>query len=198
GSGNGAVLLLLAGRTEAARVVGLEIQPVLVEMARRSILLNGLAGRAEVRLGDFRRDDALPPEPFDLVVANPPHIPAHGGTRSPLGALAMARHELACTLGEVIRAAARWLKKGGRLVMVHRALRLAEILVELEGARLVPKRLTMVHPRPGVPASLVLVEVHAGARAGLVVMPPIFVRDESGDFTPEMEEVFAGRWPWRS
>ena len=198
GSGNGAVLLLLAGRTEVACAVGLEIQPVLVEMARRSILLNGLTGRVEVRLGDLRRDETLPPEPFDLVVANPPYLRVDGGTRSPLGSLAIARHELACTLEEVVRAAARCLKEGGRLVMVHRALRLAELFTELKRVCLAPKRLAMVHPRPGARAALILVEAHAGARAGLMVMPPIFVRDESGDFTPEMEEVFAGRWPWRS
>ncbi|MGQ9779599.1 MAG: tRNA1(Val) (adenine(37)-N6)-methyltransferase [Bacillota bacterium] len=197
GTGNGAVLLLLAARTEAARVVGVEIQPVLVEMARRSILLNGLAGRITLYRGDFRREDALPRELFDLVVANPPHIPAGGGTKSPEGVLAVARHELTCTLPEVVEAAACRLREHGRFVLVHRAIRLPEIMAELGRLRLTPKRLTLVHPRPGAPASLVLVESSRGARPGLVVTPPLFVRERTGSFSPEMEEVFVGRWPMK-
>ncbi|NLG83763.1 MAG: tRNA1(Val) (adenine(37)-N6)-methyltransferase [Firmicutes bacterium] len=194
GSGNGAVLLLLAARTEAARVVGVEIQPILVEMAWRSILLNGLAGRIALYRGDFRQEKAVAEGPFDLVVANPPHIPAGGGTRSPAGVLAVARHELTCTLWEVVAAAARWVRDGGRFIMVHRAIRLTEIMATLTTWRFTPKRLTMVHPRPEAPASLLLVEACHGARPGLMVTPPLFVRDRSGTFTPAMEEVFGGRW----
>ena len=195
GSGNGAVLLLLAARTEAARITGIEIQPVLVEMARRSILINGLAGRIRLYRGDFRHEEALPAGPFDLVVANPPHIPCGGGTKSPEGVLAVARHELTCTLAEVVQAAAARLRENGRFVLIHRALRLPEILAELAVHRFIPKRLTTVHSRPGRPATWVLLEAGRGARPGLVVTPPLFVREADGNFTPAMEEVFQGRWP---
>ena len=102
------MLMLLAARTGAARLVGLEIQPILAEMAARNLALNQLANRAEVIEGDLRLPRLLSPERFELVVANPPYIPAKTGIESPSGPLAQAKHELSCTLREVAEAAARW------------------------------------------------------------------------------------------
>ena len=197
GSGSGVVLFLLAKHTHAARLVGLEIQPALVEMARRNIELNGLAGRLTVHHQDLREPAALDPAVFDLVVANPPYITAGAGCQSPHNPLALAKHELACTLREVVQAAARWLKPRGRFVLVHRPARLPEILAEMGAVRLVSKTLALVHPRPGEAAGILLIEARLGARQGLTVCPPLAVRDAQGSFTREMEEVFAGRWPWK-
>ncbi len=197
GSGSGAVLLLLARHTRAARLTGLEIQPSLVEMARRNIDLNGLADRVEVLHQDLRRPAALAPGTFDLVVANPPYVTAGTGCQSPHGALALAKHELTCTLREVVQAAARWLKPRGRFVLVHRPARLPEILAETAAARFTPKALALVHPRPGDEACIVLLEARLGARQGLTICPPLAVRDPHGSFTREMEEVFTGQWPWK-
>ena len=197
GSGSGVVLLLLAKRSQAARLVGLEIQPALVGMAQRNIGLNGLAGRLEILHQDLRNPAALEPGAFDLVVANPPYITAGAGCRSPHDPLALAKHELTCTLREVIRAAARWLKPQGRFVLVHRPARLPEILGEMNGARLTPKTLALVYPKPGDGAGILLVEGQPGARQGLAICPPLAIRDAQGSFTREMEEVFAGQWPWK-
>lgn len=195
GSGSGVAVLLLAARTEAARVVGLEIQPALAEMAARNIALNGLAARAEILQHDLRVARALDPERFDLIVANPPYIPAAAGLRSLSDPVALAKHEITCTLADTIQAAARWLKGRGRFILVHRPERLPEILAKLTGARLTPKRLALVHPKPGTDAGILLIEARNGARPGLSVSPPLFIRDGRGEFTREMEEVFAGRWP---
>lgn len=197
GSGSGVVLLLLAQRTEAVRLVGLEIQPALVGMAQRNIGLNGLTGRVEILRQDLRESAELKPGAFDLVVANPPYITAGAGCQSPHDPLALAKHEIACTLREVIQAAARWLKPQGRLVLVHRPARLPEILTEMNVARLTPKTLALVYPKPGDEAGILLLEAQSGARQGLAICPPLSIRDAQGSFTQEMEEVFAGRWPWK-
>ena len=195
GSGSGAIVLLLAGRTKATRVVGLEIQEALVELARRNMALNGLAGRAEVIQHDLRVERALAPERFDLVVANPPYISLGAGCWSRHEPMALAKIELACTLADVVQAAARWLKDHGRFVLMHRPERLPEILAELLRLHLSPKQLVFIHPKPAEAANTILVEARSGARPGLTVGPPLFVRDERGAFTREMEEIFAGRWP---
>lgn len=197
GSGSGVVLLLLAKRTQAARLIGLEIQPALVGMAQRNITLNGLAGRVEILLRDLREPAQLEPAAFDLVIANPPYLTVGAGCQSPHNPLALAKHELACTLRDVIQAAARWLKPRGRFVLVHRPARLPEILTEMNDARLTPKTLALVYPKPGEEAGILLLEAQAGARQGLAICPPLSIRDAQGSFTQEMEEVFAGRWPWK-
>ena len=198
GSGSGVVLILLAARTGLTRAVGLEIQPALAEMAGRNIALNGLEERAIVLQHDLRVAGPLDPPSFDLVVANPPYIPVTAGLQSPNQPLAQAKHELTCTLRDVVEAATRWIKRRGRFVLVHRPERLPEILAELTRVQLKPKKLALVHPNPMSPAAHLLVEAWSGARSGLVVDPPLCVRDSQGGFTREMEEVFAGRWPWET
>jgi len=195
GCGSGAVLILLAARTSAGRLNGLEIQPALADLARRNVALNNLADRVEIIQHDLRREIDPAPERFDLVVANPPYLPADAGSHSKSRAMLLAKHEITCDLHDVVQAGLRWLKDRGRLVLVHRAQRLPEILAELAATRLQPKRLTLVYPRPGTAATSVLVEARVGARPGLDVGPPLFVREAGGGFSPEMEEIFAGRWP---
>ena len=197
GSGSGAVLLLLAARTRAAGLVGLEIQADLAALAQRNIELNGLGAKAEVLAHDLRVDLQLRPARFDLIVANPPYLPVGTGSRSRSAATDLAKQELACTLRDAIQAAVRWRKERGRLVLIHRAARLPEILGGLTEARFEPKRLALGHPRPGERANVVLIEGRTGAKPGLTVDAPLFVRGADGEFTPEMEEVFGGRWPWR-
>ncbi|MGE5529397.1 MAG: tRNA1(Val) (adenine(37)-N6)-methyltransferase [Patescibacteria group bacterium] len=197
GSGTGAIVLLLAARSNAAKVTGLEIQPALVEMACRNIALNGLEARARVLEHDLRRERSLEPPGFGLIVANPPYIPVSAGCRSPSGPLAQAKHELTCTLRDTVRAAARWLSPKGRFVLVHRPERLPEIFAELGHVRFEPKELAMVHNGPGAPACRVLIAARPAARPGLFVHAPLLIRDAAGAFTPGMEEVFAGQWPSR-
>lgn len=195
GSGGGVVVLLLAARTEASRVVGVEIQPALAGMAGRSIALNGLAERAVVLRHDLRTPLATASR-FDLVVANPPYLSPGTGRPGPNDAVNSAKQEILCTLRDVAEAAARAVAGNGRFILIHRPGRLPEILDECRRVHLIPKRLAMVHPRPGRAAARLLLEARPGGRPGLAVDPPLCIRGDQGGFTPEMEEVYAGRWPW--
>lgn len=190
GTGCGVIPLLLARQVPSAEVVGLELQAQLADRARRSVLLNGLADRVRIVEGDLRDASTLfAPESFDLVTANPPFRTVGSGRISPGDERAAARHELAGSLVDFLRAAAYLLPTGGSLSMVFLAERLAELLAELRCFRLEPKRLRLVHSRAGDPARLVLVESRRNGRTGLEVEPPLYVY-AGNDYTEEVHRIY--------
>jgi tRNA1Val (adenine37-N6)-methyltransferase len=178
GTGSGVIPLLLAIRTSAKRVVGVEIQPELADRARRSVLLNRLDEKVEILTGDLR---ALPknlsPRSFDAVLSNPPYRRAGTGRKAPTAERAAARHELAGGIEDFLGAAALLLRHGGRFYIVYLAERLAELLSMMRRERLEPKRLRCVHSRPGDGARMVLVEGRKNGGEGLSIEPPLFIYD---------------------
>lgn len=188
GAGSGVLGLLLATRG-AERVTGVEINPDLADMARRSIAVNGLTDRLAILGADVRslKDGGLlAAGRWDLVVTNPPYRLPGGGAVSPRGAVAQARHELAGGVDDFVAAAAFLLKERGRLAMVHLPERLTDIAGAFRGAGIEPKRLRLVHPAPDKAAKLLLVEGVRGARPGLAVLPPLFVYGGDGRYSPEI------------
>ncbi|MCR4398786.1 MAG: methyltransferase, partial [Firmicutes bacterium] len=107
GAGNGVVAILLSTLTPAAKILGIEIQPELVDMARRSVEINELGGRVEVVEGNIL--DAprlLGVARADVVVTNPPYWREGSGAKNPNRLLAVARHEIECSLGDVVAVSA--------------------------------------------------------------------------------------------
>lgn len=193
GSATGAVTLLLALRfPEAGRISGVEIQPDLVELAKRNAGENGLSGRVSYVCGDLRNiADFYPPETMDVVVTNPPYHEIGRNRRSAAESSATARQEVCCSLEDVLRCSKRLLRNKGRLYMVFLADRTAELFSALSGMRLEPKRIRFVHHRPGAFASVVLVEAVRAAGKGLFVEPPFFLYGENGEETEDMKNAYA-------
>ncbi len=183
-TGNGIIPILLAGKTEAAEIRGLEINPVQVRLAARSIAENRLA-HVEVTEGDVKNAPSVfAGERFDVVTCNPPYIRG-GGIQNPNPNLAIARHEILCTLSDVLQSAAAMLRFGGRFYMVHRPDRLAEILEAMRKHRIEPRRLRTVHARAEREASLILVEGILGGGTFMHVMPPLILYQADGSYTEE-------------
>lgn len=155
GTGSGALLLLLARRTEGLSLTGVELDPLSVRTARDNLLKNGLAG--EIVEGDLRKVN-LPAGGFDLVISNPPYFPVGTGISG-----GHARSEECCTLDELCAAAARLVRNGGRFALCHRPERLTDVLCTLRSHNLEPKRLKLISHSPGHPPSVILVE---GVRQG--------------------------------
>lgn len=199
GSGSGAVPLLLVARQGNIEVSGLEIQPDMAELARRSVNLNGLADRVFIFEGDIK---APPPQlkkgRFDVVVTNPPYLRKNQGRVNPSPGLALARHEMACSLDDVIRTAGSLLRYRGQFCMIHRTDRLAEALDRLREHGLEPKRLRLVHPALNRDSNLFLVESVKGGHPGVTVEPPLAIYDAKGEYTPDVLDIYAGSAPPRS
>lgn len=191
GTGCGVIPLLLSGRVQTAHITGVEIQPDIADMARRSVSLNGLNGRIEIVNTDLKDSpELLGKARFTCVTANPPYRKRGSGMGSVSEHERIARHEVLCTLEDVVTAASALLANCGRFTMVHQAERLADIMCALRAVKLEPKRLRMVHPAWGKAPNLLLIEALKNGGAHLQVMPPLYVHDEKGDYTDEMKEIY--------
>ncbi|KIH77927.1 tRNA1Val (adenine37-N6)-methyltransferase [Geoalkalibacter ferrihydriticus] len=190
GTGSGVIALVLARRTAAEHIVGIEVQAQLAERARRSVVLNGLEARVRILTADVRHvDEVLEPHSFSVVVSNPPFRAPGSGRLAPVGERAAARHELAGGLADFLRAAAALLATGGRFYVVYLAERLVDLLEGMRRVGLEPKRLRCVHGRGGEPARLVLVEGRRGGRPGLALEAPLVVFAEEG-YTAEVRAIY--------
>ncbi|MBI4390520.1 MAG: methyltransferase domain-containing protein [candidate division NC10 bacterium] len=193
GAGNGAVTFLLAAKAPACRIFGLEIQEAMAERARRAVHLNGCEGRVEIVTGDLRRPAVhLAAGGFDLVVIAPPYWPAGGGPLSPVPEVAAARHEVLCSLAEVVAAAAYALAPAGRFWMIHRAARLAELVAAAEARGLRAIRVRPVRSRAPDRATFVLVRAARAERSSLTPLPPLTLYSGPGrTFSPDLRAVHA-------
>jgi tRNA1Val (adenine37-N6)-methyltransferase len=192
GTGVGVIALGLARADERAQVTAVELQPRLAELARKNALENQLDGRVrvvEVDLADANAAKAaLPGASFELVASNPPYRPLGEGPANPDDEAAVARHELRLTLADLTREIRRLLVPGGRAAIVYPADRLTGLLASLDGEDVRPVRLRLVYGRAHEPANRVLVEARKGARANLVVEPPLVLYDEAG-YTAEAKKL---------
>ena len=192
GAGSGIVSLLLA-RKFGVSSVGLELQEPLFALARRNVALNRCEERVTLVRGDLREAPRLfPAASFRHVLCNPPYHAARAGWLSSGEERAIARHELACTPADVVRAAAHLLAPLGALWLVLPAARLAEWVALCAAHSLAPERLRCVHPRFGRSAKLALLCAAKRGRAALKVLPPLFVHaPDRSDFSREVEAMLA-------
>jgi len=159
GTGTGILPILLAAKTEAAHFNALEIQSESVDMAKRSVLLNNLSDKINITCGDIcKASEIYGKGIFDAVTSNPPYINNNHGLKNPDMRTALARHELQCTLEDVIRESSLVLKEHGKFYMVHRPFRLAEIFSTLNKYKLEPKKICLVHPFIDKEPNMVLIE----------------------------------------
>lgn len=191
GTGTGIIPLLLEAKTEGGHFTGLEIQEESAEMAGRSVLLNDLENKIEIVNGDIKEaSNIFGGAAFDVVTCNPPYMTQHHGLKNFDEPMAIARHEIKCTLEDVIRETAKVLKPGGRFYMIHRPRRLVEIIKLMNQYRIEPKRLRMVHPFQDKDANMVLVEGYRGGGAMMRVEPPLIVYKSQGVYTEEILKIY--------
>lgn len=191
GTGTGIIPILMSAKTQAEHLTGLEIQPESADMARRSVLLNGLEERITIVEGDMKEaSELLGAAAFDVVTCNPPYMIGQHGLVNPDAPKAIARHEILCTLEDVVREASRLLCPGGKCYLVHRPFRLAEIIGKLLAYRLEPKRMRLVHPFVDKEPNMVLIEASRGGNSRMTVEPPLIVYREPGVYMPEIYEIY--------
>ena len=190
-TGTGVIPILLAAKTEGLSFTGLEIMEDCAEMASRSVKLNGLMDRVSVRCGDVREASALfGQKSFHVVTCNPPYMAKGEGLQNPGDALCIARHEILCSLEDVLREAGRVLVDGGRFYMVHRPRRLAEVMDAMRAFHLEPKSLRMVYPFADREANLFLIEGRKGGKPFMAVKPPLIVYEKPGKYTGEIFRIY--------
>lgn len=191
GTGNGVIPILLKARTKGSHFTGLEIQDINVDMASRSVRLNHLEDYIDIVQGDIKEASSIfGGASFDVVTTNPPYMNENHGLQNPESHKAIARHEILCTLEDVVREGARVLKPGGSFFMVHRPQRLVEIFELMRKYGLEPKRMRLVHPFLDKPANMVLVEGVRGGRPQLTVMEPLIIYTDKGVYSQEVIDLY--------
>ena len=191
GTGTGIIPLLLSAKTRGEHFTGLEIQTEIMKMAQRSVALNGLEKKIDIIQGDIKEASRIfGAASFDVVTSNPPYMNDAHGLKNPGDVKAISRHEVLCTLEDVVREGTKALKPGGRFYMVHRPHRLAEIITVMRQYKLEPKRMKFVHPFADRDANMVLIEAVRGGGAWLKLEPPVIVYKEPGVYTDEIYEIY--------
>lgn len=191
GCGTGIIPILMEAKTKAAYLTGLEIQEESADMARRSVEMNGLGAKIRIVQGDIKEAGTIfGAASFDVVTCNPPYMIGQHGITNPEGPKAIARHEILCTLEDVIAQTARLLCPGGNFFMVHRPFRLAEIMVLLHEYKLEPKRMQLVYPFVDKEPNMVLIEANRGGKPRMTVEKPLIVYKEPGVYMPEIYEIY--------
>ena len=186
GTGTGILPLLLWAKTEGEHFTGLEIQEESADMARRSVAGNNIVN-IEIVDGDIKSADKLfKRQSFDVVTSNPPYMINEHGITNPDAPKQIARHEILCTLEDVVKAAAYLLKSNGKFFMVHRPFRLPEVFENLRKYRLEPKRMRLVYPQIDKEPNMVLVEAVKYGKPRLIVEKPLIVYDKDMKYTEEM------------
>jgi len=190
-SGTGIVPFILAGKTTASNIIGVEIQEELVNMANRSVKFNNLQQKIKFICGDLKDTELIKNIPkVDVVTVNPPYKLHNSGLINLNDKNAIARHEICCTLEDVIIASRVLLKDSGRLYMVHRPDRLVDILCTMRKHRIEPKRIRMVHPSVNKAPNIVLIEGQRDGGAFLKWETPLYVHREDGGYTQEIVDMY--------
>jgi tRNA1(Val) A37 N6-methylase TrmN6 len=191
GTGTGIIPILLRAKTKGEHFTGLEIQEECADMARRSVAYNGLESDVTIVQGDIREAAGIfGAASFHVVTSNPPYMIGEHGLRNPDMPKAIARHEVLCTLEDVVRETARVLKDRGRFYMVHRPFRLAEIMNVLVKYKLEPKRMQLVHPYIDKEPNMVLIEAMKGGNSRITVERPLIVYEKPGVYTKDILELY--------
>jgi len=192
-SGNGVIPMLLSKRSKA-KITGVEIQERLYHMAQRSVQYNELQNQISFIHGDLKEmKDVLPQSTYDTVTCNPPYFKTPKETEHNLNEhLTIARHEVKCTLLDVIKACKRYVKPGGKVALVHRPERLVDILELCRSHHLEPKRMQLVYPKQNKEANILLVEAIRDGKPGLKLLPPLFIYEQDGTYTKEAEGIIYG------
>lgn len=194
GTGTGIIPILLKAKTPGEHFTGLEIQEESAQMARRSVVYNGLEKDIEIRTGDIREAAAIfGRASFSVVTCNPPYMTGSHGLVNPHLPKAIARHEVLCTLEDVISQAAQVLEPRGRFYMVHRPFRLAEIMGLMMKYQLEPKRMRLVYPYVDKEPNMVLIEGLLGGNPRITVEKPLIVYERPGVYTDEIREIYGDR-----
>ncbi len=191
GTGCGIIPLLWCRGDAPKCITAVDIQRDAIELLKKSAAFNSLFGRVTPILADLKALSGEMTCKYTLVTMNPPYKKLTGGMMSLDDGRAIARHEVKCTLEDIVKSAARLLKPSGRLCMCHRPERMADLVCAMRANGIEPKRLRIVCNRVGSAPSLILCEGRKGGAVGMTVDAPLIIEINSGEYTAEMKEIYA-------
>lgn len=191
GTGTGIISILVAGKQNPEKVYAVEIQEELVDMAKRSVKYNDLGNKIDIinadivgiSRGNFNKK-------FDYVISNPPYKKLNTGLINDNQKKLISRHEVKCTLKDVVNEASKLLKDKGVFYMVHRPDRLCDIFNAMRENKVEPKEIQLVHSHLEDEANLVLIKGVKCGNPSLKVLKPLIVYNENNEYTEELLKFY--------
>ena len=192
GTGCGVIPLLIKTQIRPKEIVAIEIQKSLYELAIKNISKSGLSDRISVIHGNFiDLVVSAKYKLFDTIISNPPYRKLNTGRINPNHEKAVARHEISIDLNSLITKTSSLLKHRGKFIMVYPLLRLKEVQEKLYFHKLFPSRLRFIHGSREADARIFLIESVKNRQVECVIEPPLFVYNEDGSYSKEMEKIYA-------
>lgn len=190
-SGSGIIPLLLTQKTRTKKIVALEIQKEMCKMAARSVEMNNLSDTIEVVNLDLNNSvELFGKRQFDLITCNPPYMKKDSALLNEDDSKIIARHEVLCTLEDIIRVSSMLLDTTGHLAMVHKPQRFCEMTYLMQKYNLAPKRIRFVQKTAKESPELVLCDALYGAKSDVKILPPLIMYDDAGNETSEMKKIY--------
>ena len=192
-TGNAPIPLFLSCRTRK-KIIGVELQKEVYDLAVKSIKLNNLESRIEILNKDVKElYSFVETDTFDLITCNPPYFKNYiTSNKNKNYTKAIARHELYLNLDDIFKCAKKILKNNGKIAMIHRTDRLIDIISKMKNNNIEPKRIRFVFPSNNKNSNLVLIEGSKNGNPGLTVEKDLIVHDENGNYTEEVLKIFNG------
>ena len=198
-TGTGVIPVLCWAKNNLSSIDAVEIMPNVADMASRTMIVNNLSDKIRIKNCDLKDCVSIyGKRQFDAVTCNPPYMPLGDGIINPNDYLAVARHEVHCTLDDVVRVAADMLKQHGKLFMVHRADRLCDVITSFRKYSIEPKRLSMVQPNSKAAPNLILIEGALYGKIQLKITPPVCMYDEEGNYIQQITDDLFDKTPHQS
>lgn len=191
GCGNAPIPLILSTKT-SAKIIGVEIQEKIADMAKKSITLNKLDKQITIinqDINEFAKLEST--DKYDIITCNPPFF----NTTSDLHKndseyKTIARHEVSLNLEQIIKIARKLLKNNGFIALVHRPERLIDIIELMRKNNIEPKKLQIVYPKKDKQAKMILIEGRKNGRVGLKILEPIYAHKDNGEYTDQVKKIF--------
>lgn len=191
GTGTGIIAIMLSAKTESSKIIGVEIQKEVYEMAKRSVKLNNLENKIQLINDNIKQiENKLEIGTFDAIVTNPPYKKIGTGIINENEKKLISRHEISATLEDFIQISFKLLKDKGDIYMVHRPERLADIIELLRKNKLEPKKIRFIYPKENKESNMVLIKATKNAKPFLKIEAPLYVYKENGEYTDEILKIY--------
>lgn len=191
GTGTGIISILLCKKTQLSKIIGIEIQKEVYELAKRNIKLNNLENKFELINENIKNlEKILEKNSYDAIVTNPPYKKENTGLTNENKLKLISRHEIEANLEDFIQISTKLLKNNGIFYMVHRPERLTDIIESLRKNKLEPKVLQLVYPKINKQPTMILIKAIKNAKPFLKIKEPLIIYNENNTYTDEILKIY--------
>lgn len=191
GTGTGIISILLCGKTNLSKIIGVEVQEEVADMAKRSVRLNNLENKFEIINENITNLEKIyERNSFDVIVTNPPYKKENTGIVNEEKKKLISRHEILAKLEDYIKISNKLLKDKGEFYMVHRPERLVDIITYMRQYKIEPKEIRFVCSHENEPPKLVLIKGIKSGKPFLKFKENLYIYENNGNYTEEIYKIY--------